>query len=202
MAEVFNMAAVRARILQEMERKNIKAKPLAKRAGLGETAIRDIMDLDRQDVKASTLVKLAEFFEVPVDDLAGREQVELVGKVGAGGSILFEAFEEPETVPRPPAAAGPLIALLVEGESMLPRYDPGDIVYIKREHEGVLPDYIGRYCAVHLVDGGTFLKILEEGSEPNRYTLRSHNAADMKNVEVLWASPVLFVMPRRPLPSA
>lgn len=196
------MSVVRARLIEQMARRKIKSKPLAKAAGLGETAIRDILNIDQRDVKASTLVKLAEFFEVPVDDLAGREQVELVGKVGAGGSILFEAFAEPETVPRPPAAAGPLIALLVEGESMLPRYDPGDIVYIKREHEGVLPAYIGRYCAVHLADGGTFLKILEEGSEPGRYTLRSHNAADMKNVEVLWASPVLFVMPRRPPPSA
>lgn len=201
MAEIFDMASVRIAIQRQMDLKGIKKKPLAKAAGLGETAIRDIFDAERKDVKTSTLVKLAEFFEVPVDSLAGREEVDLVGKVGAGGSVLFEAFDVPETVPRPPAAAGKLVALVVEGESMLPRYDPGDIIYIKREHDGVLPEYIGHYCAVHLSDGGTFLKILELGTEPGVYTLRSHNAADMRNVEVIWASPVLFVMPRRVLPA-
>jgi hypothetical protein len=30
------------------------------------------------------------------------------------------------------------------------------------------------------------------------YTLRSLNAEDMTDVEVVWASPVLFVMPKQP----
>lgn len=194
------MAAVRRELDRLMKARDIKRKPLAKRAGLGETAIRDIFDPERSDVRVSTLVKLAEFFEVPVDELAGRERVPLVGKVGAGGAIHFEEDPDPEMVPRPPAAVGKLVAAEVQGDSMYPRYDDGDIVYYKREHEGVLPAYIGWHCVVHLADGGTFLKILEEGSEQGRYTLRSHNAAPMLNVEVLWASPVLFVMPRRAQP--
>lgn len=201
MAEIFDIEAVRASIEALMAKRNIKRKPLAKAAGLGETAIRDIFRPDQKDVRVSTLVKLAEFFEVPVDELAGREAVLLIGFVGAGGQILYEEFDEPVIVPRPPAAAGALVALEVRGDSMLPRYDEGDIIYIKREHEGVLPQYIGHYCVAHLADGGTFLKILEEGSEPGKYTLRSHNAAPMRDVEVVWASPVLFVMPKRPAPS-
>jgi phage repressor protein C with HTH and peptisase S24 domain len=92
------------------------------------------------------------------------------------------------------------LALKVDGDSMLPRYDSGDIIYIRRDHEGVLPEYIGYHCAVHTREGGTFLKILEQGTEPGRYTLLSHNAPPMRNVELVWASPVLFVFPRRPFP--
>jgi phage repressor protein C with HTH and peptisase S24 domain len=80
---------------------------------------------------------------------------------------------------------------------MMPVYRDGDIIYVNRDHEGVLPQYIGEECAVHTVDGGTFLKILAVGAQPNRYTLRSFNAADMADVEVVWATPVLFVMRAR-----
>jgi SOS-response transcriptional repressor LexA len=158
MAEVFDMAAVRAAIERKLVARKLKKRTASVRA------------------------------------------VFLVGKIGAGGAILFEEYDEPREVPRPPAASGPLVALEVQGDSMLPRYDEGDIIYIRRDHQGVLPEYLGHHCAIHLADGGTFLKILEEGTEPGRYTLRSHNAADMRNVEVVWAAPVLFVMPKRQPP--
>lgn len=90
------------------------------------------------------------------------------------------------------------MALRVVGASMLPKYEDGEIIYVARDHDGVMPEYLGRYCAVRTADGGTFLKILAPGTEPDRYTLRSLNAEDMVNVEVVWASPVLFVMPRQP----
>lgn len=197
MAEIFDINQVRAAIEREMARKKIKRKPLAKAAGLGETAIRDIWKPERNDVRVSTLVKLADYFAVPVDVLAGRELVPLVGKIGAGGSVIYHDLEgEADIVPRPPSGAGPFVALQVEGDSMLPKYESGDIIYIQRNHEGILPEYLGKYCAVRLTDGSTFLKILSQGTEPERYTLRSLNAADMENVEVEWATPVRFVLPK------
>lgn len=194
-----DMSALRAQLDRLMGERNIKRKPLAKKAGLGETAIRDIFDETRNDVRASTLIKLAEFFDTTVDELT--TPIELGGKIGAGGSILFEEDPNPKKkVARPPLASGRMLALQVVGDSMFPRYDEGSIVYVRRDHEGVLPQYIGRECAVHLVDGGTFLKVLEEGSEPGKYNLRSHNAPLIRNVEVIWASPVLYVRPPQPSP--
>lgn len=201
MAEGFDITAVRDSLGRLMRARDIKRKPLAKKAGLGETAIRDIFDEKRNDVRASTLVKLAEFFDVSMDELMGQGPVPLGGKIGAGGEILFEESDEPLTVPRPPLGAGRLMALEVVGSSMLPKYEAGDVIYIRRDHEGILPEYLNDYCAVHTADGGTFLKILAPGTEAGRYTLRSLNAEDMANVEVLWASPVLWVMPRRSRPS-
>jgi repressor LexA len=94
--------------------------------------------------------------------------------------------------------SGKLVALIVEGSSMLPIYSDGDIIYIPRSHwEGVLEDDIGDDCAVRLKSGETYVKQLVRGSAPDRWTLRSLNAPDMENVELEWATRVLFIMPRR-----
>lgn len=200
MAEAFHIDIVRANLQRLMDERNIKRKPLGVAAGLGETAIRDIFDQKRNSVSSSTLLKLAEFFDVTMDEIGGRGGVPLLGRIGAGGQVIFlheNEIEEAEYVARPPLTGGRLIALEVVGDSMMPKYEAGDVIYIRRDHDGVLPEYLGDYCAVRTSDGGTWLKILSPGSAPNRYTLRSLNAADMTNVEVEWASPVLWVMPRR-----
>lgn len=193
--EGIDINAIRAALRREMQRKGFKAKRLAKAAGLGETAVRDILETV-DDPRVGTLIKIADALDIPASSLFGN-QVPVLGKIGAGGSILFEEADEPELVDRPPGAAGKLMALRVTGDSMMPVYRDGDIIYVHRDHEGVMPEYIGEECAVHTVEGGTFLKVLALGTEPNRYTLRSFNAADMADVEVLWATPVLFVMRAR-----
>lgn len=199
MAEVFDIESVRAAVQRHMDRVGIARKPLAKRSGLGETAIRDLFNPERKFVRADTLVKLADYFETTVDELSGREPVYLAGKVGAGGAIHFEEELDHEIVPRPAFTPGRLMALRVVGDSMFPKWEGGDVVYVRRDHDGVLEEYIGDYCAVHTADGGTFLKILTRGSKPDRFTLRSLNAADMEDVEVVWASPVEGTIPRRAL---
>lgn len=199
MAEVVNIAEIRATLKRVMESKGFKAKRLSKAAGLNDTAVRDIME-KVDDPRVGTLIKLADALEIPAASLFGN-QVPVLGNVGAGGSVLFnEEADEPELVDRPPGAVGRLMALKVTGDSMLPVYRDGDIVYVARDHEGVLPEYLGEECVVHTVEGGTFLKTLADGSQFNRFTLRSFNAGDMENVELIWATPVLFVMRRRKRP--
>lgn len=192
-----DISALRESIRTQMERRNMSGRQLSLRAGLSESAVRDV--LTRTDNPGiSTLHKIAEALDVPFDAINGMQQVPLIGTIGAGGAIAYSLDDAHiEYVPRPPLAPAQIIALRVMGDSMLPKYDPGDIVYVRRDHDGVLPHYIGRYCAVHLADGGTYLKILARGSIPDRYTLRSLNAADMEDVEVIWASPVLFVCPQQ-----
>lgn len=188
------MARIHEALRRAMARKGIAAKPLSLAAGLGETAVRDLFD--GKDVKIGTLQKLAVALECSLEDLIGAEAVPLTGRIGAGGTIIFEDLGADQFVVRPPGVSGALEALEVMGDSMLPRYSSGDVVYIRRTHDGVLKEYIGEFCAVRLVTGETFLKQLAKGSVPGSFTLRSLNAADMEDVHVEWATPILFVLPK------
>lgn len=194
MANSPDISQIRASIEREMEAKGFSRRSLSSAAGLSQTTVRDLLDRT-ENPGIGTLHKIAEALQIPFESINGSQQVPLLGEVGAGGVVAyFKDDHEAEFAPRPPLAPGPLMALAVKGDSMLPKYEPGDVIYVRRDHDGVLPAYLGRYCAVHLVDGGTYLKILSAGSKPGRYTLRSLNAADMENCEVVWAAPVLFTM--------
>jgi len=186
---------VKAEIQRLMEVKGIKRKPLAKKAGLGETIVRDLLEYEDRDVRLGTLNKLAGALDVTVEDLIGARAVVIVGKIGAGGSVIYEETGD-ALAPRPPGFGGQLEALEVEGSSMLPRYSSGDIVYISRDHDGVAAEDIGEICAVRLRSGETYVKQLTHGSRPGFFTLRSLNAEDISDVELEWATPILFVMPR------
>lgn len=185
-----------------MKAKGFSRRSLSKAAELSESAVRDV--LTRTDNPGiGTLRKIAEALEMPVDQLTGAAlMVPVLGKIGAGGEVLFAIdpdielndYDNFHLVPRPPLVTGRLMALQVIGSSMLPKYEDGDVIYVRRDHDGVMPKYLNRYCAVRTSDGGTFLKILAPGSQAGRYTLRSLNAPDMENVEVEWAAPVIFVM--------
>lgn len=201
--------AIREQIEAAMKVKGFTKRSLSKAADLSESAVRDLMTrTDNPGI--GTLEKIAEALEMPVDLLTGSALgVPVLGDIGAGGEIVFAADPDREvsdissfpSVPRPPLVVGRLMALRVVGSSMLPKYEDGEIVYVARDHDGILPTYLGRYCAVRTGDGGTYLKILSAGSQAERYTLRSLNAPDMENVEVEWAAPVLFVMPNQPDPA-
>lgn len=205
---VGSIQAIRDAIEAEMKRKGFSKRSLSFAAGLSESAIRDLLTrVDNPGI--GTLRKVAEALEMPVDALTGAAlMVPVVGKVGAGGEVLFSIDPDAELhddsadmVPRPPLVSGRLMALQVVGASMLPKYEDGEIVYVRAPADGgqIPDDAIGTYCAVRTGDGGTYLKVLELGTVEARFTLRSLNAAPMENVEVIWASPVLFVMPRKPV---
>lgn len=200
-----DISAIRETIERAMKAKGFSKRSLSKAADLSESAVRDLMSrTDNPGI--GTLHKIAEALEMPVDQLTGSAlMVPVLGDIGAGGEIAFLGDPDLELhdmgnfrqVPRPPLVTGRLMALAVVGASMLPKYEDGDVIYVRRDHDGVLPKYLNRYCAVRCGDGGTYLKILTQGSEPGRYTLRSLNAPDMENVEVEWATPVLFVMQKQ-----
>lgn len=200
-----DIETIRETIEAAMREKGFSRRSLSRAAALSESAVRDL--LTRTDNPGiNTLTRVADALELPIDRLTGALlMVPVLGKVGAGGEVIFSADPDREQydpdsfemVPRPPLTEGRLMALVVVGSSMLPKYEDGDIIYVRRDHDGILPAYLNRYCAVRTGDGGTFLKILSPGSQAGRYTLRSLNAPDMENVEVEWASPVLFIMPKQ-----
>lgn len=202
MPDATDLATIRDNLARIMKRKGVKPTTLSQRVGTSKTLVKDLLT-KTGDVQLSTLRKLAGALDVELGDLLALPRVPIVGKIGAGGSVAFLPFRDEdhleldESVPRPPGVSGKLIALIVEGSSMLPKYSDGDIIYIQRTQEGVPEGDIGDDCAVRLKSGETYVKQLVRGSEPGRFTLRSLNAPDMENVEIEWATRVLFIMPRR-----
>ncbi len=198
MGEMIDMKSLRANLRRIMASKSVKPTSLSLQIGPSKTLVKDLLEKN-DDVRLGTLVKLADALSVSLDDLLALPRVPIAGSIGAGGQIAYEdvgeAFEPDMSVSRPPGISGKLIALMVRGESMLPRYKDGDILYVQREHDGVLPAYIGEDCAVRLSTGETFVKQLNYGSRPGVFTLMSLNAAPMVDVEIEWATLILFVLP-------
>lgn len=198
MEDTLDMETIRANLRRAMAAKHAKPTTLSLKVGRNRTLVKDLLEKSA-DVQFGTLSKLAGALDVPLADLLAAPRVSIVGYIGAGGEVVFEdlGVDEYETVLRPPGISGNLVALVVRGSSMLPKYKDGDIIYIQRTHDGVLPEYIGEDCAVRLSTGGTYIKQLIAGNEPGRFTLLSLNADPMENVEVEWATLVRFVMPAR-----
>jgi DNA-binding Xre family transcriptional regulator len=177
--ENLDIATIRENLQRIMTRKGVKPTTLSQKVGDSKTLVKDLLT-KTNDVRFGTLIRLATALDVDLDELLARPRVAIAGRIGAGGSVAWmdvgEELDPDLTVPRPPGVTGKLVALMVDGSSMLPKYKDGDIIYIQRE---------------------TYIKQLTRGSVEGRFTLRSLNAADMEDVEVEWATPVLFIMPAK-----
>jgi len=196
MADQLTIESIRSALRKAMIRKGAKATSLSLQIGTNRTLVKDLLE-KTDDVKLSTLTKLASALDIDLQELVSTPPVSVVGYIGAGGTVIFEDIGNEETVLRPPGISGTLIALMVKGSSMLPKYKDGDIIYIQRDVDGILPDYVGEDCAVRLSSGETFIKQIIHGNDAGRFTLLSLNADPIENVEIEWATPVLFIMPAR-----
>lgn len=167
---------------------------LARAVGSGRSMMAKLESGERP-LSQDWLDRLSRVLDCAPADILG-DDVPVVGKIGAGGSIIFEDVGIGDVVKRPPDAAGKLVALEVSGHSMLPKFDEGDLVYISRERDGVDPQDIGSICACRLLSGETYLKQIARSSKAGLFVLRSMNAADMEDVELEWATPVRAITPK------
>lgn len=119
----------------------------------------------------------------------------IVGYVGAGQKVIpyddVSGSEHAETV-EAPTSIGKVVAVIVKGDSMLPTYREGDIIFY-RPHEGHPAPLIKKECVVRLKCGTTLVKILHKGSQKGLFTLYSYNAEPLIDQEIEWAGPVLWV---------
>ncbi|WP_424363578.1 XRE family transcriptional regulator [Methylocystis parvus] len=124
------------------------------------------------------------------------DAIPVMGKIGAGAEIEpdFEQvaegglYEIQSDLPLPDG----MIGFEVEGNSMWPRYDAGDIVICSAA--GVAPESLapGAEAAIKTADGRRFLKRVRRSGRG--YTLESHNAGPIENVQIDWASEVVTVV--------
>jgi phage repressor protein C with HTH and peptisase S24 domain len=165
---------------------------------------RAVKNGDRRGITTETLAALAPVLKTSAAWLlegAGKpgagSQVKVVGKIGAGAEILPEYEQIPEDglyeISVPFALPADTIAFEVEGESMWPRYDSGDVIICAQQSEDA-QTVIGREAAVRTRDGRRYLKRVRRGAVIGTYDLESHNAAPIRGVEIAWAAAIQAVV--------
>lgn len=135
---------------------------------------------------------------VPDEVRTTSSKLKIIGLVGAGGEVnedyIDELSEVEVNMPLPPD----VVAYQVQGNSMLPRYDPGDIIVVS-EIASPLDSVLGDIAMVVTGDGKRYLKRVRRGSVQGLFNLESFNAQTMEDVEISEAAVVLLVVPARRL---
>ena len=164
---------------------------LAAAMGVRPGAVSEILSEIRL-IKASEIQPITEYLEL--------NKVPIMGRVGAGAVI------EPEHEQVPPEGLGEVelpfpvseetIAFEVAGDSMLPKYENGDIIVVYREQRHPVSSFYGEKAAVRLKTGERYLKTIERGKSPTVVNLTSFNAKPISGVKLEWIGEICVTLPR------
>jgi repressor LexA len=164
---------------------------LAEAMGVRPGAVSEILGGERL-VKASEILAIMEYLELNLAPIMGR--------VGAGAVI------EPDIEQVPPEGLGEVqlpfpimeetIAFEVTGDSMLPKFENGDIIVVYREQRYPISSFFGEEAVVRLKTGQRYLKTIERGKTPSVVNLTSFNAKTIVGVKPEWVGEICLTMPR------
>jgi repressor LexA len=164
---------------------------LAAAMGVRPGAVSEIL-ADIRLIKASEIQ--------PIIDYLDLNSVPIMGRVGAGATI------EPEHEQVPPEGLGSVelpfpipeetIAFEVAGDSMLPKYENGDIIVVYREQRHPISSFYGEEAAVRLKTGERYLKTIERGKSATLINLTSFNAKPIIGVRLEWIGEIYATLPR------
>src|SRR5947199_8017950 len=143
-------------------------------------------------VKASEIIPIMEYLELNLAPIMGR--------VGAGAVI------EPDFEQVPPEGLGDValpfpimeetVAFEIVGDSMLPKYESGDVIVVYKDQRHPLSSFYGEEAAVRLKTGERYLKTIERGKSAHLVNLTSFNAKPINGVKLEWIGEICVTLPR------
>jgi len=164
---------------------------LAAAMGVRPGAVSEILGGERL-VKASEIIPIMEYLELNLAPIMGR--------VGAGAVI------EPDYEQVPPEGLGDIalpfpimeetVAFEIVGDSMLPKYESGDVIVVYKDQRYPLSSFYGEEAVVRLKTGERYLKTIERGKSPSVVNLSSFNAKQIVGVKLEWVGEICLSMPK------
>jgi transcriptional regulator with XRE-family HTH domain len=190
------------RIRELREARDLTIEGLAEATGLSTSYV-SRLESGQRNLSVKNLNLFAHAFQVdPRDVLSSSEEsktntVAVMGRIGAGAEITPEDEQVPPEglyeIETPFPIPDDAIAFEVAGESMWPRYDPGDVIICW--NQGVHADEVlGWEAAVKTATGQRYLKRVLRGAESGTYDLESHNAAPIRGVQLVWIAAIQSVI--------
>lgn len=163
--------------------------------------------IESKNIKKSpsmdTLIDLARALDVRIGDLFDDARpIAVAGKVGAGARVpLIDAYEKGDGLYHVACPAelpfnAHIVAVEVEGDSMVPTYNAGDVLFYSRDVMGVPNEALGKNCICEDGNGDVWVKHVKPGSEAGKFNLISANPLIGNRTDVVlnWAAPVKFVL--------
>lgn len=146
-----------------------------------------------RDIAADELLEISRYLGVAMPG-GTKRRIQLSGFVGAAQTVY--QFDEGGAgyVDAPPESTPETTAVEVRGDSMLPLYREGAILYYSKQLDPAT--LLGEMCVVKLEDERVMVKTIRRGSGRALYTLVSLNAPDIEDVGLQWAAPIDWIKPR------
>jgi repressor LexA len=143
-------------------------------------------------VKASEIEPIVTYLEL--------NKVPIMGRVGAGAVIEPDLEQVPPEglgdIELPFPLAGETVAFEVIGDSMLPKYENGDVIVAYKEQRHPVSSFYGEEAAVRLKSGERYLKTIERGKSASLVNLTSFNAKPINGVKLEWIGEICVTLPK------
>ncbi|UFZ04266.1 S24 family peptidase [Bradyrhizobium ontarionense] len=164
---------------------------LARAMGVRPGAVSEILGGQRL-IKAAEIALITDYLEL--------NSVPVMGRVGAGAVIEPEYEQVPAEglgeVALPFPISEETVAFEVSGDSMLPKYENGDVIVVYRDQRHPLSSFYGEEAIVRLKTGERYLKTIERGKSSSLVNLKSFNAKPIMGVKLEWIGEIFVTLPR------